>query len=132
MEPLSGLDAFFLYLETDEMPMKAPVSVDEVGVAGGPLTLTGSTLSGEARELRDVTVYAYPAGDEAPILVGGTTVAAALKHIAETQGGQFGRSSFSVSLESLPPGTYDLLVVARSAVSPSLDSSTWVRGVTIK
>ncbi len=94
--------------------------------------MDGWALSGPAMQMQDLFVYAYPAGGGAPLLVGQAAVGSERPDVAAAFGGQFARSGYSIPVAWLPAGTYDLLVLARSAVSAALDASTWVRHVTVK
>jgi hypothetical protein len=109
----------------------APLAVDAPRVDGTVITLTGTAMTGAARQLREVLVYAR-GDDGAERIVGRTTVSAAAPDAMAPFAGQFARTAFTIALESLPPGSYDLRVVARSAVSADLDTTVWARGVRVQ
>jgi hypothetical protein len=88
-------------------------------------------MTGEARQLRDIRVYAVPQAGGAEQLVGETAIAGPAANPYRPFGGHFAQAAFRVPLAPLPPGTYDLRVEARSALAPDLDATVWIRGVTV-
>ena len=94
--------------------------------------IVGSAVTGEAFQMRSVTVYAYGRGASSGQRVGRVTLAApaAGRSLLERQ---FAASAFTVAIDAtLPGGTYDLLVVGSSDLSTSLQASVWIRGVVVR
>ena len=71
-------------------------------------------------------VWAYPVAGGPPIFVGATTTFIARPDVAAQMGGEFLASGFDLS-GSLPPGTYNLAVVVRNAVTHVFDNYRVVR-----
>ena len=114
----------------------SPLVVEQPSVdapVGLPFTISGWAVSGAARQIGEVFVYAYPTDGSAPVLVGESVVTHAPPATAGTPfGGQFAREGFSVTVSDLRPGTYDVLVVGRSRVSAALDAAVWVGPITVR
>jgi uncharacterized delta-60 repeat protein len=110
----------------DALTVGAPVRTES-----GALMVIGTVLAGDARQLRDLRVYAVPQAGGAEQLVGETAVAGVAPGPYGSFGGHFAPVAFRVPLAALPPGTYDLRIEARSALAPDLDATVWIRGVTV-
>jgi hypothetical protein len=122
-------------VEPNDPAAATPLVVEtpnERAIVDYPFVVSGRTLTGDSRQVRDVFVYAYPADGSAPIFVGQAAVGAERPDADEPFGGQFAKSGYSITVKTLAPGTYDLLVVARSVIAAELNSSAWVRGVSVK
>jgi hypothetical protein len=111
------------------LAITAPASSETVPTA---FTVSGWALNGSARGLRTLTVYAYPADGSEPFYVGEGAVDSAPLDASAPFGGQFTKAPFAIDVNSLAPGTYHLLVVARSRLSPSLDATIWTGPITVR
>ena len=76
-----------------------------------------------------IHVWAYPVAGGAPIFGGAATLGETRADVAAIYGAQYKTSGFDVTVTGLPPGTYDLLVVARSARSATFNLQRVVRVV---
>jgi hypothetical protein len=120
---------------TDRLPVRVAIMP---GTAGGPLsagvtgrTVTGSVVHGDALQLRQVVALAYPRGGGLPVAIAEQPVT------AETPVGiglnrDFATRGFSISLDALPRGDYDIAIEARSDVSTSLTTRVWLTGVQLR
>lgn len=73
-----------------------------------------------------VHVWAFPVSGAAPIFLGvGSN--APRPDVADAFGSQFFYSGYALTVDSLEPGTYDVVVYARSTVTNTFNSSTAVR-----
>lgn len=75
-----------------------------------------------------VDVWAYPASGAAPIFVGGAQHGIARPDLAPHFGAQFVNSGLALTVRGLQPGTYQLAIFARSAVTGTFNN---VRTVTV-
>jgi hypothetical protein len=118
----------------DRAVATALVVTDPVRGTGvpAPVTVSGWALTGPARGIGEITVYAYPTNGSTPFFVGTAAVAPAALDPATPFGGQFTRARFAVPLTDLPAGTYDLVVVGRSRVSTALDAAVWVGPLAVR
>ena len=64
-----------------------------------------------------VHVYAHPVAGGGPIFLGVATHGTARPDVGAVFGGQFTNSGFALTVGSLAPGLYDLVVYARSTVT---------------
>ena len=83
-----------------DMPSSGAIVQQPFTVAGGDPTFLGVADSGDSRP-----------------------------DVAETYGGQFERSSFSLMANALPPGTYDVVVYAHRGSTGTFEGAQSVRVV---
>jgi len=97
-----------------------------------PFTIAGWALDLAATEgagIDTVHVWAYPAAGGDPIFLGVADSGDSRPDVAETYGGQFERSSFSLMANALPPGTYDVVVYAHRGSTGTFEGAQSVRVV---
>jgi hypothetical protein len=78
-----------------------------------------------------VHVWAYPAQGGDPIFVGAASYGGARPDVAGIYGDRFRNSGYGISVDSLPPGTYDVAVFAWSTVKGGFIPAKVVR-VTVR
>jgi hypothetical protein len=91
------------------------------GARGTP---TSAVLAGWAADLDSqsdtgvdtVHVWAYPLTGAAPIWIGAAAYGGARPDVAEVYGARFKDTGYSIRLQGLEPGTYDIAVFAYSTV----------------
>ena len=100
------------------------------GTRPQPFTLSGFALDYAASTgtgVSAVHVWAYPTSGAAPVWVGVPTYGLSRPDVAGLYGTQFGPTGYSMVINSLPPGTYDIVAWAHSTVSNSFDNWKLVR-----
>jgi hypothetical protein len=108
-------------------PPAAPQPMMSIDLPGGPLvhqpfTMAGWGLdrgAGSGNGADVIHVYAWPAGGGAPLFVGQTSINLSRPDLASVFGGQFGTSGWALTVNNLPPGSYQLAAYLRSTVSNS-------------
>jgi hypothetical protein len=97
-----------------------------------PFDLTGWSVDlgkirgpGRGPGVDRVEVYAYPnpGSGEAPIFLGAAAYGSARSDVADNFGAQFKNSGYAITVRSLPPGAYDLVVNARSTVTQTFGAT---------
>jgi hypothetical protein len=91
-----------------------------------PLTLTGwaadfNKSPGGGSGIDQVNIYRIPTNGAPPVLVGSTTYGIARPDVATSYGAQFGNAGFSLTIPTLPPGTYQFEARAHSTVTQSFN-----------
>ena len=100
------------------------------GTRPQPFTLSGWALDYAAATgtgVDAVHVWAYPVSGAAPVWVGVPTYGLNRSDVAGVYGAQFAGTGYSMTVNSLPPGTYDIVAWAHSTVSNSFDNWKLVR-----
>jgi YVTN family beta-propeller protein len=92
-------------------------------VAGWALDLAAGTGSG----VDAVHVWAYPVGGGAPVWVGDAFLGLMRPDVSSAYGAQFANPGFALTNATLPAGTYDLAVFARSTVTLTFNNVRVVR-----
>jgi len=88
-------------------------------VAGWAIDRRASSGTG----VQAVHAWALPTSTGAPIFLGQATLEGDRQDVGEVYGAQFSSSGYTLTVEDIPPGNYDLLVAAYSNVTSSFDSS---------
>jgi hypothetical protein len=70
-----------------------------------------------------VHVWAYPTDGGAPIFAGAATLGVKRDDVAAILGTQFATAGYNLTVTSLPPGSYTLVVSAHSALTGTFDQS---------
>ena len=73
-----------------------------------------------------IHIWAFPVAGGAPLFVG-VGAPAARPDVAAIVGPQFANAGFLLTGATLPAGTYDLVVYARSSVTQSFNNARLVR-----
>ena len=100
----------------------APAVSSPFSVVGWALDLGASTGSG----VDAVQIWAYPVSGAAPMFVG-TASPTTRPDVGNVFGAQFNGAGFSLTGATLPAGTYDLVVFARSTVAGAFNNAKVVR-----
>lgn len=95
-------------------------------VAGWAIDLGAEETSG----VDAVHVCAYPSSGSAPLFLGAATVGPFRPDVAAVFGSRFEASGFRLSVSGVAPGSYTLVVYARSTVSGVFTAST--RALTVR
>jgi hypothetical protein len=74
-----------------------------------------------------VHVWAYPVGGGGPTFVGAATLGGYRPDVGTIFGSAYEMSGFNLAVTSLPSGTWDLAVFARSTGAPSFGAVRVVR-----
>jgi hypothetical protein len=74
-----------------------------------------------------VHVWAYPTAGGEPIFLGVAARDGSRADVAATYGVQFENSSYSLIVDRLPPGTYDVVVYPHRAMTATFDGAQAVR-----
>jgi len=110
-----------------QVVIDSPRSQEDVAqpfvVAGWAIDLDGEAGTG----VDTLHVWAYPADGGDPIFVGPTAYGGARPDVAAVFGDRFTKSGYGITVESLPPGTYDLAVFAWSTVQGTFVPAKLVR-----
>jgi hypothetical protein len=115
-------------------PMRMAIDTPRSGQVDRSFEVAGWALDLAAPEGTDVDtvhLWAYPAGGAAAIFLGVASIGDERPDVAATYGAQFARSSYSLHVGRLGPGTYDVVVYAHRAATNSFDAAQVVR-VTIR
>jgi hypothetical protein len=98
------------------MAIEAPLSRDVVQ----PFVVSGWALDLAARDgsgVDTIHVWAFPVGGGLPVFLGVAEQGGKREDVAKTYGQAFGGSAFSVVVEGLTPGLYDIVVYVHRAAS---------------
>jgi hypothetical protein len=109
-----------------EMAIDTPVAgavASSFVVAGWAVDLAAGSGTG----IDTVHVWAYPATGAAPIFLGVAAYGDARPDIGALFGQQFSGASYSLAVDRLPPGTYDIVVYPHSAVTGDFHGAKVVR-----
>jgi hypothetical protein len=87
-------------------------------VAGWAVDLAASSGPG----VDAVHVWAFPLAGGAPVFLGQASYGGARPDVGAAFGGHFTPSGYGIVVTGLPPGLYQLVVYARSAVTGSFDA----------
>jgi hypothetical protein len=105
------------------MAVDTPVSGASVParfvVAGWALDLAAADGSG----IDTVHVWAYPTKGQAPVFLGVAVYGDLRPDVGAVYGEQMGRSSYSLLVEGLAPGSYDLVIYAHRAATGRFDGA---------
>jgi subtilisin family serine protease len=74
-----------------------------------------------------VHVWAFPVAGGDPIFAGAASCGVARTDVGQLMGHQFDASGYSLYVSTLPPGSYDLVVFARSTVTGTFNQAIVVR-----
>ena len=105
-----------------ETPTRGRVSTPFV-VTGWALDLAAADGTG----IDAIHVWAYPVGDGAPIFLGEARYGDPRADVAAAFGERFSRASYTVSVDHLPRGSYDVIVSARRASTGRFGPAQGVR-----
>ncbi len=112
-------------------PASAPrVQIDTPGpsaLVSPPFVIAGWAIDAGAQfssGIDAIHVYAYPSVGGAPVFLGAGTYGGSRPDVAAIFGPQFSSSGFSLSVGSLAPGDYLLVVYARSMITGVFHAST--------
>jgi glucose/arabinose dehydrogenase len=110
--------------------LASPIHPGPSGASGkGPFLVAGWAIDAGAPEgtgVAAVHVWAYPADGAPPIFLGAAADGGERPDVAAIHGERFRRSGYGL-IVSLPPGTYDLAVVAWSTVRGTFAPAATVR-----
>ena len=98
----------------------APASVRIAGWAIDPVAAKGTGINA-------IHVWAYPAGGGAPAFLGAASYGISRPDVAAYFGDRYRDSGFSLNVDALPPGAYDIAVFAWSTVSQGFAPAKVVR-----
>jgi hypothetical protein len=96
-------------------------------VAGWALDPDGDVKTG----VDTLHVWAYPAGGGSPVFLGAAAYGGARPDVAALFGARFRPSGYGLTVDGLPPGTYDIAVFAWSTVENGFIPARLVR-VTVR
>ena len=124
----------------DGVPADTRVTIESPGTSGPfqqPFTLSGWALDlgtirgpgwGTGVDVVRVQAYRNPGPNvEAPIDLDAVAYGTSRGDLAATFGAQFTKSGFSIAVNRLPVGTFDLVVSARSVVTGTFSASQTIR-----
>jgi hypothetical protein len=108
-------------------PPAAPQPMMSIDLPGGPVVQQPFVMAGWGLDRGAGTgngadvihVYAWPNGGGAPLFVGQTSISLSRPDLANVFGGQFGSSGWALTINNLPPGSYQLAAYLRSTVTNS-------------
>jgi hypothetical protein len=101
---------------------------------GRSFTIAGWAFDGNARDgvgIDTLHVWAHPVDGRDPIWIGVAQNGGVRPDVGLAFGARFTRSGFGIEAAGLPPGTYDIVVYAHSAVTGTFSQAQGVR-VTVK
>jgi hypothetical protein len=101
---------------------------------GRSFTIAGWAFDGNARDgvgIDTLHVWAHPVDGSDPIWIGVAQKGGVRPDVGLAFGARFTRSGFGIEAAGLPPGTYDIVVYAHSAVTGTFSQAQGVR-VTVK
>ena len=109
-----------------QMVIDSPVA--GATIAGG-VSLTGWAFEDNPASagIDAIHVWAYPVAGGAPIFAGAATLGDGRLDVAAIYGVQYAHAGFHLSGAALPPGTYDLLVVAHDAKTGTFNLQRVIR-----
>jgi hypothetical protein len=99
-----------------------------------PFDVAGWAIDSDAvlgTGIETLHVWAYPTSGADPIFIGATAYGGARPDVAAIFGEQFRNSGYGLTVDALPPGTYDLAVFAWSTVTGGFVPAKTVR-VTVR
>ena len=138
---LGGYDLVFVPAVGEGAPMRVRVVVgpsmrtmidtpEADAVREVPFTLAGWTLDLAARDgsgVDTVHVWAYPESGGKAVFLGVATIGDARPDVAATYGAQFERAAYSLIVDQLAPGTYDVVVYPHLAATGTFEGAQTVR-----
>jgi len=112
-----------------DMWVDAPADKSVVGpnfaIAGWAIDKGAASATGVDRV--DVWAYPNPGSNAPPVFLGSATYGSTRSDLVAYAGAQFAASGFSLSVQGLPAGTYDLAVFAHSVVAGAFNAVRVVR-----
>ena len=112
-------------------PMRTMIDTPAAGAAvKQPFALAGWALDLAATEgpgVDTVHVWAYPATGTAPIFLGVAAYGDARPDVAAIYGETFAGAAYGLTVDRLPPGTYDVVVFPHRARTNTFDGAQVVR-----
>ena len=106
-----------------DTPVAQSVVPQSFVLSGWALDLTSTSGSG----IGAVHVWAYPTGGTPPIFLGEAALGGARADVAAVYGSQFSDSSYTLAVQSLAPGAYDVVVYVRRRSSETFDGAQVLR-----
>jgi glucose/arabinose dehydrogenase len=103
-----------------DAPRSGTIALPPIVVGGWAVDLSAPAGTG----VDAIHVYAQPAGGGAPIFLGEATYGGTRPDIGALFGARFAGSGFSLTVNGLAPGSYQILVFARSTATGSFDART--------